>query len=425
MDEIISNLQIANQNAISVIENNKKFHEELQRSLGSISDQIEQIDAKIRELTQKLEALQNQIQTNEGIIASNEEEKRRLEQQSMEAENKRLETARELANNEAERLRLQEDLARQQRDNAEELKMLNERLEREKTELQGASERERQQLQQEIERTKEEISALNEDNKSAALRSKEELQILNQEREKLKQELNDSKVEVEKITEESKTLELNSAQLREENAKLNSTLAIAKEQMTHAIENLNALSNEQEHGNINNLVTRINEQLKEINKLLGIQEGRPIDVYVVEGESNNIPFQSQTGTRENQQRVRGPIVDINDIIMFNGAQKPIKEIIEFLQVKNNQIKRNNPNNKFKIALEYINNALTSQEIQSYLQLDTYKGGRKTRKAIKNKRKTRKIRKQKGGYYYNQNSKRKSITTTSRKTSKRTRRTLSL
>jgi chromosome segregation ATPase len=413
MDDIISHLQMANQNAISVIENNKKFHQDLQISLGSISKQIEQIDAKIRELTQKLQALQNQIQTNEGIIASNEEEKKILEQQSIEAENRRLETARELANNEAERLRLQEDLARQQRNNAEELKMLNERLEREKSELQGASERERQQLQQEIQRTKEEISALNEDNKAAALRSKEELQILNQEREKLKQELSESKVEVEKISEESKTLELNSAQLREENAKLNSTLAIAREQMSQAIENLNALSDQQHHGDINNMVTKINQQLKEINRLLGIQEG-------IQNESEEEYFDAQMGPEPQIQR-RGPMVDVNEVIIFNGQQQPIREIIGFLQRKNNQLKRNNPNNKFKAALDYIMSAPSSQEIQTYLQQDTYRGGRKTRKTRKQKRKT--IRKQKGGYYYNQNSKRRSITT-SRGSSKRTKRTTS-
>lgn len=411
MDDIISNLQTANQNAISIIENNRKFHEELQTSLGSISNQIQEIDVKIRELTQKLETLQNDIQTNEGIIATNEEEKKRLEQLSIDAENKRKELESEIANNEQDRLRLQEDLARQQRNNAEELKMLNERLEREKTELQGASERERQQLQEEIQRTKEEISALNEDNKSAALRSKEELNTLNEERNKLRQELDDSKVEVDKITEESKTLELNTAQLREENAKLNSTLEIAKEQMTRAIENLNSLSSEEEHGNINNLVTKINDQLKEINNLLGIQESS--NIYVVEGE----PI-----IGENPQRMNGPKVDVNDIIIFNGTQKSIKEIIKFLQEKNNQLKKD-PNNKFKKALDFINNANTSQEIETELNIDTYKGGRKTRKnKRKNKRKT--IRKQKGGYNYNKNSKRRSITTTSKRTTRRTRRTSS-
>lgn len=411
MDDIISNLQMANQNAISVIENNKIFHQNLQRSLGSISNQIQQIDAKIRELTQKLQALQNQVQTNEGIIASNEEDKKRLEQQAIEVENRRLETARELENIESERLRLQEDLARQQRDNAQELKMLKERLQQEKAELQGASERERQQLQQEIQRTNEEISALNEDNKAAALRSREELQLLNQERDKLKQELSTSKGEVEKITEESKTLELNSAQLREENARLNSTLEIAREQMSQAIQNLNSLSDQQDHGDINNMVSRINEQLKEINRLLGIQEG-------VEEEEF---FDAQQGPPESRQR-RGIIVNVDDIIEFNGEQKSIRDIIDFLKRKNDQLKRNNPNNKYKAAIDFIMNAPTSQEIQRYLQQDTYRGGRKTRKAKRVlKRKT--IKKQKGGYLYKQNSKRRSITT-SRRSSRRTKRTTS-
>jgi hypothetical protein len=193
--------------------------------------------------------------------------------------------------------------------------------------------------------------------------------------------------------------------------------------MIHAIENLNALSNEGEHENINNLVTKINQQLKEINNLLGIQEGIQSNVSEDDLEDDLNFFDAQTGPNS-QQRVRGPMVDVNDVIMFNGAQKSIGEIMDFLKGKNNQIKRNDPNNKYKIALDFIMKSPNSQEIQNYLQQDTYKGGRKTRKNKRKTRKTRKIKKQKGGYYYNPNTKRKSITSSSKRISKRTRRTTS-
>ncbi len=79
-----------------------------------------------------------------------------------------------------------------------------------------------------------------------------------------------------------------------------------------------------------------------------------------------------------------------------------------LQEKSRQDPR--PNNKYSQVLQQLQNANDDDDVKSILQgasIMTTRNGK-----IKGGKKTKKIRKQKGGYTYKINSKRRSITTAS-------------
>lgn len=413
IDNIIANITQANNNARDAIENNDTFHKTLKSSLGLINQQIAAIDTKIRDLIDRLKQTESQVVENNKTIAQTNSEKESLQKNIDATQNELSSINTDLQNNEAERQNLQSQLETSKIANEEEIARLQAQLEKDKADLKGANEEEKKVLLKEIEDTQKNMMALEKNNADEIAQIKSHLEELNNEKKKLTDELDSSRQAIQKLTEDSHSLEMNINELRQQNNDLNAKLESAKLQMTRAVEYLNSLSDSSNHNEINGIIEQINRQLTEINSLLNIKEGNDDAEFF------------------DAQNMRGPMVDKNSSIMFNGTQNTLENIIKFLKVKNNQLKNNNPDNKYKQALNFINNDATSAEaIQSYLDRDNYKGGRKTRKIKRRKtrktRKTKKVRKQKGGYHYSERAKRRSITTTARRASKRSsRRTSSI
>jgi hypothetical protein len=107
----------------------------------------------------------------------------------------------------------------------------------------------------------------------------------------------------------------------------------------------------------------------------------------------------------------------NESILINGNEIEFGELKQLLQRKNQQVRSREPNNKYKQTLDKLTNATSGQEVQGILNRNgiVFKNG-----SIMGGRKTKKNRKQKGGFTYKKSFRRRSITsrTNSRRNSRR-------
>jgi hypothetical protein len=422
IEPLIEQLKAANAQAVDSIRRNSEFNQGVQRSLEGINAQIRQIADAIRGLQGRLADSQLKLGENDTTIRENQEANRMLQQEFETVNRERQQTTAQLSELEKERIRIQEDAARQQRDNEARLTQLQQEKVDEVAALSNASAADRAKLQADLDATNAQIAELTQDNKNLADQSAQSLSELDAQRQQLQQELNDSKAEIQSIEAERSSLQASSSTLRAENTRLNQLLTEAMPQMQAAIDNLASLSNATGQAEINRIIEQINVQLTEINNLLEISGGP--------GAPGSEDFEFYGANP-------GPM-NFSEEVIFNGRPQPIQQVMDFLTKKNNElIKQRKPDNKYKEALDFIKKSKTAKEIENYLGRNTLKGGRKTRK-LRNKktrkgRKTRKIRRrktkkfQRGGYHYNQHARRRSITTTARRSSRRssTRRTSSV
>ena len=128
--------------------------------------------------------------------------------------------------------------------------------------------------------------------------------------------------------------------------------------------------------------------------------------------AQNVPQNVAQNVPQNvaQQRIPG-----NTRILYENTQFTLDDLRNQLQEKSRQDPR--PNNKYSQVLQQLQGANDEDDVKSILQSASImttrngkiKGGKKTKK-------NKKVRKQKGGYTYKVNSKRRSITTSSLRSS---------
>ena len=114
----------------------------------------------------------------------------------------------------------------------------------------------------------------------------------------------------------------------------------------------------------------------------------------------------------NNQASGQPIVGQNRLqpdtpIAFKGQNLTLGLIISQLRKKPQTIRNTNAPSKYALALRGVNDAQTPEQV---LQALNSSGVDAKNGSIYGGKKTKKIRKQKGGYTYKVNSKRRSITT---------------
>jgi len=421
-EDIISDLSNANTTAVAEIVSNRTFNSKLLNSLGVINDQIRDIADSIRRLNIKLSESERYIQRNQEVIERNQEELASIQERMTESQNANDQASEQLRMNEQEMEALRRDLATNQAERATEIEELNQRLQRETADLSAAKDVEKQQeLQAQVEDTEARIAQLQQESQDASNALDQQLQELRTRHSELEAELATSREETNRARNEMEGLSRDTDEIRAQNVDLTEKLETAKRLMTEATNTLKSLSEEEDHTQINALIRQINDQIEGIRELLS-----PDDLEYVDAS-------------------QGPGLDDDTEItqIYNENGRPTEKTFTLLALKNKVMNTQIKANIKAEILKKLNNAKNVEEIKEYLDnmnrfdqgrltsiLQDIRGGRKTRRRINRKgRKTKKIRKQRGGYHYSERSRRKRITTTARRrsTSRRStsRRTASL
>jgi chromosome segregation ATPase len=424
IDEIIANLQQANANALISITNNNNFNSKLNADLTSINAQITAIGSKIQELQQTLQDMRGQVADNQSTIEQNEQEKQRFEQRISEAQRERDSVSQELQDNQQQRAQLQQELEETKISNQEQRDRLKEQVDQYKADLENASETEKRRLLEEIADAQEEMQNLERANAQEVQKIQGELAALNDEKNSLTAELASSKSDIDRLTSQSSDLQMSIGELRQQNADLNNKLELARIEMTAAIENLRALSENPTQNGSQQLITDINAQLQRINDSLGIVG----EEQYFDAAEGGLPYNTR----------------IDQTYISNGATRKktfnLGDFIDVLQNNIDKYKSKNGRNEqehIRSILPHLRNASNMEAVNDYIEQikntnegawntimsnSQLRGGRKTRRKGKVGRKTRKGKKmQRGGFHYSQRAKRRSITTTSssrRSTSRR-------
>jgi DNA repair exonuclease SbcCD ATPase subunit len=180
--------------------------------------------------------------------------------------------------------------------------------------------------------------------------------------------------------------------LKKENVELAQRIIAATQAIRHATENLeilaNSVPNQESEQYIANLFSEIEESIKNIS---GVIQGNP---------------SAQTVSRQNPYKI-----PLNETINYENSQVNFGDLLA--QIWDKSKKDNRPDNKYSVALKQLRNAADEDDVNTIL-LKNNIGKSNNGKINGGKRfkKTKKNRKQKGGFTYKTNSKRNRLTTTS-------------
>jgi chromosome segregation ATPase len=192
----------------------------------------------------------------------------------------------------------------------------------------------------------------------------------------------------------SATLETQIQSLQAENEDLTQRIISATQAIMSATDRLQELNNP-EHFNQSELDATFEEITKSIQEISNAIQGKTM-----------APVQSQQKQANKlQSKLPG-----NTVIIYEGWQKPLSEILESLRMKAQKDPR--PDNKYALALQQLYEVdnvdaaimiLSNNNISLNRNTGTVRGGNTTKK-------NRKYKKQKGGFTYKHNAKRQRITT---------------
>lgn len=418
------------QNIQESIQMRENFSNNLKIKLRQINDSLKDLAEKIKNLKNLVDTLQNQVQTNTTSIDDKSKQVEELQKKISE-----LEGERQLAINNFNQEK--SDLEGKINEKEKEIDKLEEQLRNlttQKNDLENQKstlENTKNALKSELE-SKGEISG--EHAEQITMQSEESLQRLKQQQMELtkkiddceaklnvlEQQLRDKETELDRINRANITQQNDSSQiaqnlqqqiddLTKQNMDLIDRIIKATAIINDSIDDfnkiLNGVPNAQTQEEVNEILESIEESIANISRALQGQ--------------NVINSQQQ----ENINEFLGQNINKNDIIKIqqvNGGQIEIQYAQLINEIKRKSIQDSNRNNKYVAALNDLKKINNINEVNAVLSKHsvTFKnnklfGGRMTRKRRKNK-------KQKGGFTYKINSKRKSIvshTNTLKKTSK--------
>jgi chromosome segregation ATPase len=417
--ELIKNLAAANETALVQIENNRNFNKILTQDLTAINQQIRIIIEKIKGLKNRLQELQGLVETNQINITRIEGEKTAISQELTEAVRERDTITRQLQGNEEARNELIAQIKAIDAEKQKELRNLQNILDeiRIKSESdRNTTQTEKAKFNQEMRDTMIQIQQVQKAIQDEKNRLEQELANLNITHRQLEEVLNASKQEVANAKTQYQNLENDCNTIRAENTQLKENLNAAREIIIKATQLLNSLSQEEDYVKIRQQIDIINEEIREINGLLDInepefQEAREAAVPL----NTTITQNYMSNGRQNQKTFTlGALLEVLGNINMRNKDALINRLTNARSL-----------DEINKILETLNEGQLANILQ---QTQESRGGKKTRRGKKTckggKKTKRKQRKQKGGYHYSERSKRRSLTTTSssRRSKRRTKRT---
>lgn len=414
-DSAMANLQRVKQNIQAGIDFKTTFTNDLKTQLGRINERMGVLAGLIRTLKQRADGLEQDIADNTGLITQKDNELQQLRQQVQDLTVQRDNLANQLAD---QQRALQGTIDQQE----QQLRQLNQ----EKTTLENQVQALRTDLENrgdpaahaaEIQRiTDESEQRLQQLNNTIAEKQQrvEALERQLQEREQAdnqqQQDLARQQVEVQdRITQ--LTNQIND--LTQRNESLKNKLIAATDAIVEASNTLQQITDNVPNVNtkreVDDLIRQITEQIEaSIENISRAAQGHP-----ARGQGQ---AQAAAIPPQNVQQGRFPFQDA-EIQLYDSTAKrniplTIGQLADLINTKANQMPK--PNNYSK-ALNELRNIQDIAQVQPIL--NRYNLNFKNRK-ISGGRKTRKIRRQKGGFVYKTTSKRRSITSSSGRRSSR-------
>jgi len=404
----------------------QQFTDELKTKLGDINGKVKQLAGLINDLKTKADDLEKQVGTNTASISDRERqigeinqqiantsaEKDRITQEFNEHKNR---TQTQINDNQNRIDQLEEQLrqlteqlrvANEQKESAENnLKALQADTqakgdEKDKAHAQALAqlaEENRQQLEQQQQQLTQRIDAAD----KQVTELQEQLRQKTDEHQQTQQQLGENQNQAQgQVAELQKQIDV----LTQENQQLIQRLMAATQAINEANDELeaivNSVPNAQTKQEVDALLNEITEQLEQ-----SIQ---------------NISRAAQGQLPQGAQGAQGGQVNSNTNFEISGYNMNYGQIISQLDKKAKQLARSNPTaeNKYKTALEQIRSNPANTPTILTNNVITIKAGPDGSGVISGGRKTRKNRKQKGGFTYKVGVRRRSITSkSSRRTSR--------
>jgi len=418
---------------------NNQFTNILRDKLAEINSRLRDYAGQIQQLKETADNLKDQVDANTASIGDREKQMQELNQRVAQSQQDR-DTA--VANAEREKTELQNKIAEKQAeidkdeqkllDLTEQLRQANENLQimtNQKdaldNELRGKGDL-AQQHADEINRLTQEAQAVAQQ-REEQFKDVEDLYIqridsCEKKIQESEQKIADKDAEIGRVTQEhdttkgnatnqANTLQAEIDRLNDQNANLTQRIIKATEAISEAADQLIEFSK-----NITNAQTEseLNAMLTDIEKSLGLI-GRAIQGQRAAAAPQRVnPTQSKLPDNI-------PII-VDDATSGQQVQMPLNAIKAQLLAKAQQQRRTNPNvdNKYQTAFDEINQATTPTEVTNFLRGITIKNTQRGLE-VSGGSKTKKNRKQKGGFTYKSSSTRRSISPTSKSSKRSSRR----
>lgn len=404
----------------SNIEMKEQFSNNIKNSLAQINTRLKDLAGQISALKQQADDLQMQVNTNTASVGDKDRQLQELQSRMQQLQSDHDEALKQL-NSEKQQLADAANQKQQQIDEMEnqlrEITGLKDNLTSERdalrNELQGKGDQAQQHADQ--------IKMLSEESQTKLKEQEEQLLTrindCEQKIQAFEQQIKDRDDEIARLNQElqnsqgqaataSQELQKQIEQLTQQNGELVQRIVQATVAINEAADELDAISkgvpNAQTQDEVNALLQQIEESLENIGR-------------AIQGQRAAAPV-SQGMLAENSP------ISVVDATSGQRVDMPLNALKRELQRKAVQLRNSNPNieNKYQIALDKINQSTSQQEITNILRGIAIKNTQRGLE-VSGGRRTKKIRKQKGGFTYKSTSKRRSISSTpksNRRTSRR-------
>ena len=419
LQESIKRLDDLNAGITESIQKKQQFTANIKQKLAEINTQVQSLVATMDDLKNRILGLQKEVSDNSGSIDANQNKIQELTQQNTQLQQEKASLEKQVqdlqaqynnekTNLEAEIARLQQEnqmLQKQVADLTQEIhssgNQLQEQHAQQLADLQAECKKKMDENAAQIQTLTQQLQDRTQDRNKRIADSDTRLRELQTKEEENGKQITDLTAEVTRLTSVNANLE---GSIQNAITALNS----AADEITKLI---NAAPNDADQAEIEQMLKTIKKTIADINAAIPPAQGSGI----LDGLFTSSPSASSSNTPSSAPN---PTVDVN------GNQISIKEVLRLLRKKDDQI-RNDPNNKYKQAINSINtiqktdpnitNPANNEKLKTIFAsiaitpnsngTFTIKGGEKTRTSKKNKKskksskKTKKIRKQKGGYTY--------------------------
>ena len=390
--------------AINANNNSELFYQGLPGTLGEINRQLQSITDRIRVIKADLDQKTGEVEVNNQRLAGFD-----TQMSDMAKHNSELQSEKEAIQRERDELKgkideLQLQMEKNTTSLDKEIRELNRQHEENMVKQAAAKDKlTLEELKKKDDAIAAEKSRLEQEMKTLQDRYNTQITELNAEKNRLDAEYQTINTERLNLKTQKEGLDVMVKELRNRNAELEQQLNDATGVMNEATRLLNAMPTSQPE--IRENLNTLRGYIDKINQILD-SESEFVDARESELPGNTIITQTYTSSGRTIEKTFTLKALLDAAIKADIKEKDKPDLINALQ-----------NADSVEIIKRIFNTLTSGQLATILdRVVETRGGRKTRRIKKHGRKTKK---QRGGFKYNTNARRTSITTTRRSSSRRT------
>jgi chromosome segregation ATPase len=409
-EESVANLSKINDAIVRNSTSKNTFLKLVTEGLNEINGKIQTLGVDIAKMKNDLDNLQNQVDSNTSDISNHASRKQELEaevakltqerddlsnqmmklQEKMNAEEAKLQEEIDLKEEQITQLTTDNTNLKQQVDTLNgELGNKGDTQKQHADEIEKLTQQNIQALKEQQEKNDQEIAEI-----KAQIEAKDkQIEELNQSTgaasQQLSQQLKECQDKELEYTAQIESLNQQITQLTQQNQVLTERIKSATEAINLTVSKLNELTDDvadaKNTDDVKKIFQEINDTIDKINMTIKSQSIKT--ATAVEATTSNT-----SNTQSSVNTSAASLPPTTSITFKDGQTVPLSSIKEQLNIKNNQLKGNNPNNKYALALNNVKKASTPEEVLNALSSngvqwknDKIMGGKKSKTYKKNKR----------------------------------------